>query len=108
MSQNISLFYIPCPDQATAEKISRTLLEEKLIGCANIIPGMTSMYWWEGKIATSSESILILKTSESSDALKNLEKRVLELHPYDIPCLMQLPVAAINSAYQKWLEESQK
>lgn len=65
------------------------------------------MYWWEGKIETSSEYILILKTSESSDALNSLEKRILELHPYDIPCVMRLPVAAINDSYKKWLEESQ-
>ncbi|HEX7674977.1 MAG TPA: divalent-cation tolerance protein CutA [Bdellovibrio sp.] len=103
----MTLLYIPCPDQTTAETISRTLLEEKRIGCANIIPGMTSMYWWEGKIETSSEYILILKTSESSDALNSLEKRILELHPYDIPCVMRLPVAAINDSYKKWLEESQ-
>ena len=103
----MTLLYIPCPDQTTAETISRTLLEEKRIGCANIIPGMTSRYWWEGKIETSSEYILILKTSESSDALNSLEKRILELHPYDIPCVMRLPVAAINDSYKKWLEESQ-
>ncbi len=107
MSNDLALFYIPCPDQATAEKISRTLLEEKLIGCANIIPGMTSMYWWDEKIETSSEYILILKTSKSSDALNILEKRILELHPYSVPCVMRLPVAAINESYKKWLEESQ-
>lgn len=107
------LFYIPCPDQSTAENISRTLLEEKLIGCANILPGMTSLYWWEGKIEKSSECVLILKVAEGSDLssapdrLAALEKRVLELHPYSVPCVMRLPVAAINPSYKKWLEESQ-
>ena len=102
------LFYIPCPDQAVAEKISRTLLEEKLIACSNIIPGMKSMYWWEGKIETSSEYILILKTLERSDAHKLIEKRVQELHPYSVPCVIQLPVAAINDSFKNWLEESLK
>jgi periplasmic divalent cation tolerance protein len=102
------LYYIPCPDKECAENISRTLLTEKLIGCANIIPGMTSMYWWEGKIETSSEYILILKTLESSDARKNLEKRVQELHPYEIPCIMALPVAGINDSFKNWLEQNLK
>lgn len=102
------LFYIPCPDKTSAEKIARNLLEEKLVGCANIIPGMESMYWWEGKIETSSEYILILKTVKTSDAQERITKRVLELHPYQIPCVMALPVLGINDSYKKWLEESQK
>lgn len=102
------LYYIPCPNKESAEKIAGTLLNEKLIGCANIIPGMTSMYWWEGKIETSSEYILILKTLESSDAQENLEKRIKELHPYSVPCLMVLPVASINPEYKNWLEQSLK
>lgn len=100
------LFYIPCPDKTCAEKIARTLLEEKLIGCANIIPGMESMYWWEGKIETSSEYILILKVLKTSDAQDLVTKRVKELHPYDVPCIMTLPVLGINPEYKKWLEET--
>ncbi|WP_413558243.1 divalent-cation tolerance protein CutA [Bdellovibrio sp. HCB209] len=104
----MKFYYIPCPDQKCAETIARTLLQEKLIGCANVIPGMTSMYWWEGKIETSSEYILILKTLESSDAGKNLESRVTELHPYDVPCVMALDVASINDSFKNWLEQSLK
>lgn len=99
------LFYIPCPDKTCAEKIAKTLLEEKLIGCANIIPGMASMYWWEGKIETSSEHILILKVLKTSDAQDLITKRVKELHPYNTPCIMTLPVLGINPEYKKWLEE---
>ena len=86
------LFYIPCPDKACATKIAKTLLEEKLVGCANIIPGMESMYWWEGKIETSSEHILILKVLKTSDAQDLVTKRVKELHPYEVPCIMTIPV----------------
>lgn len=99
------LFYIPCPDKTTASGIAKTLLEEKLIGCANIIPGMESMYWWEGKIETSSEHILILKTLKTPDAQERITKRVEELHPYDTPCVMCLPVQGINSKFKNWLEE---
>lgn len=99
------LFYIPCPDKATAAQIAQTLLEEKLIGCANIIPGMESMYWWDQKIETSSEHILILKVLKTPDAQTTITKRVEELHPYSTPCIMTLPVLGINPAYKKWLEE---
>lgn len=102
------LFYIPCPDKPSAETIARALLEEKSVGCANIIPGMESMYWWEGKIETSSEYILILKTLKTPDAQERITKRVQELHPYDVPCVMTLPVLGINESYKKWLEESLK
>lgn len=102
------LFYIPCPDKLTAETIARTLLKEKLVACANIIPGMESMYWWEGEIETSSEYILILKTLKTSDAQARVTQRAQELHPYDVPCVMTLPVLGINDAYKKWLEESLK
>ncbi|KHD87090.1 MAG: divalent cation tolerance protein [Bdellovibrio sp. ArHS] len=102
------LFYIPCPDKNTAQKIARTLLEEKLVGCANIVSGMESMYWWEGKIETSSEHILILKALKTSDAQERITKRVMQLHPYEVPCVMTLPVLGINDSYKKWLEESMK
>lgn len=102
------LFYIPCPDKNSAENIARTLLEEKIVGCANIIPGMESIYWWEGKIETSAEYILILKTLKTSDAQETVTKRVMELHPYKAPCVMTLPVLGINESYKKWLEENLK
>ncbi|MGZ3770001.1 MAG: divalent-cation tolerance protein CutA [Bdellovibrio sp.] len=102
------VFYIPCPDKTTCEKIACTLLEEKIVGCANIIPEMKSMYWWQGKIETSNEYILILKTLKTSDAQDRVTKRVLELHPYDTPCVMTLPVLGINESYKKWLEENLK
>ena len=87
----------------SAESISAELLKENLIGCANIIPGMTSMYWWEGRIEKSTECVLILKTTQDEHVL---EKRLLELHPYKIPCLLQIPVASINEAYKNWLANS--
>lgn len=102
------LFYVPCPDKSSAENISRTLLKEKMVACANIIPGMESLYWWEGNIETTSEHILILKTLKTSDAQERITKRVRELHPYEVPCIMTLPVLGINESYKKWLEESIK
>lgn len=100
------VFYIPCPDKKTAVEIGKTLLQEKLIACVNIIPGMESLYWWQGNIETSSEYILILKTLKTPEAQSIITTRVLELHPYDVPCVMTLPVLGINESYKKWLADN--
>lgn len=102
------MFYIPCPDKDTAESLAQTLLKEKLIGCANIVRGMESFYWWQGQIDRSSEYVLILKTAEFPNAQQIITQRAEELHPYEIPCIMTLPVLGINESYKKWLEESLK
>lgn len=103
-STDISLFYTSYPDEATAEKISTILLEEKLIACSNIFPVVKSQYWWEGKIESSKESVAILKTQRSkAEALKN---RFLDLHPYEVPCFLEIAIDSGNIEYLKWLRES--
>lgn len=102
------LFYVPCPDKNTAVQISRVLLEEKLVGCCHILPAMESMYHWNDRMETSTEHILLLKTLNTSDAQLRITQRVIELHPYQVPCVMTLPVLGINDSYKKWLEESLK
>jgi len=97
----LSLYYCPCPEFETAEKISRQLLAYNLIACANIIPGMVSLYKWEGKIEESSEVILILKTQPEN--FTSIEKQVNELHPYDCPCILELNIENANSKYSSWV-----
>ncbi len=103
----LHLYYIPCPDIETARTLAQSLLEQKLIGCANIIPKMESLYWWDGKIESSQEIILLLKTTEnvSSDSI---EKTLEGLHPYQIPCLLKFENLKLNASYEKWLEDSMK
>lgn len=96
-----SLFYITCPNTETAEKIGLKLLEEKLIACTNIIPGMRSQYWWQGKIETASEVVLILKGKSSHK--KDIEALLKELHPYDNPCFLQLEIKNGSAEYLEWL-----
>jgi periplasmic divalent cation tolerance protein len=104
----VVILYVPCPNKESAAQIAQTLLEEKLIGCANIFNGMESLYWWDGKIDRASEVVLILKTIPRPGSQEILTKRIEELHPYDIPCVMTLPVLGINESYKNWLEESMK
>jgi periplasmic divalent cation tolerance protein len=104
MQDWIQLFYITCPDQDAARKISQTLLQEGLIACANILPGMESIYWWEGQIQSATEVVLILKsTSAQSD---RIIARVESLHPYNTPCILALPVEKGSEPYIRYLKGS--
>lgn len=93
--------YITCKDKTEALIISKHLLEENLIACANVIEGMTSLYRWEGKIVEDREVILIAKSQAS--VVDALTKRVKELHSYDIPCVVSLPIEGGNPAYLQWI-----
>jgi periplasmic divalent cation tolerance protein len=104
MSSEHSLFYCTCPDEKTAEAISRTLLEEKLVACTNILPGTQSHYWWQGKIESSSECVLILKSRK--DLKLSLENRYKSLHPYKVPCFLEISVESGSLDYLQWLSES--
>ncbi|MBL6933884.1 MAG: divalent-cation tolerance protein CutA [Alphaproteobacteria bacterium] len=94
--------YITAGSQAEARKIATTLVEERLAGCANIIPGMRSIYRWEGKIEEAEETVLIAKTVK--DRVPALIARVRELHSYDCPCVVSLVVEDGNLEYLGWLD----
>lgn len=98
-----SIIYITTSNSEESEKIAKTLLKEKIVACANIIPQMNSFYWWEGKIEEDEESILILKTRK--DHLDRVITRVKEIHSYDIPCILEIKVKSASSEYLKWLED---
>lgn len=79
-------------------------LEQRLIACANLVPRIESLYWWEGKIEQGKEILLVLKTHR--DQLTALEKLVLELHPYDTPEFVVVKIARGNKRYLSWLTDS--
>jgi periplasmic divalent cation tolerance protein len=84
-----------------AEAIGRTLVEERLAACVNIIPGARSIYRWEGKVETANEVVLIAKGR--SDLFKQIDNRVRELHPYECPCIVGWPIVAGHQPYLDWL-----
>lgn len=103
----MKLFYITCPDSEHAQKIAHQLLSEKLIACANILPQMQSMYWWKDKIENSSEAILLIKTQFSENLSRDsLFQRIEALHPYEVPCIMEIQIGDVNDAYLKWIQHS--
>ena len=92
---------VTTPDADSARHIARTLVEERHAACGNIVPRITSIFRWQGVVQEEAETLLVLKTSD--DRLAALTERVTELHPYDVPEVLALPVAAVNQPYLDWL-----
>ena len=92
-----------CPAEA-ASAIARTLVEEELAACVNLVAGVHSVYWWDGKVAEGSETLLIVKTPPERYAA--LEARLLALHPYEVPEILALDVAAGAERYLVWAREA--
>lgn len=84
-----------------AESLARTLLEERLIACANLIKGVHSLYWWDGKIQSGAETIILMKTPASK--INALMRRVRSLHSYSVPEFLALPILESNPAYAEWV-----
>ena len=89
------------PDAEEARTIARTLVEEQLAACANLVPGAESIYWWKGVIESSSEVMAFFKTTE--DQYKNFEARLKELHPSETPEIIALQPTEGLPAYLQWV-----
>ena len=103
MSSEYCVVYCTCPDSATAESIARALTESRLVACTNIVPHLTSIYFWEQKVTTGDEVLMIMKTRQ--DLLTDLEKAIVELHPYKFPEFIALPIIYGNKKYLDWVDE---
>ena len=89
-----------------AQRIARALVEERLAACVNLVPGIRSIYRWQGTIADDGEVLLVAKTRR--DSFAPLERRVRELHSYDVPEVLALVVTDGSAAYLGWLAEAVK
>jgi len=99
-----AIVLVTAPDLKTARALARAALSARLIACANLVPNIESHYRWHGKIESSAEVLLILKTHKSK--LATLEKLVLAKHPYDTPEFLVLPVSTGNEKYLGWLAQN--
>jgi len=93
-----------CPNPETARSIARQLLEKRLVACVNVVPHVTSLYWWEGKIQEDSEVLLVAKTA--AERIEELKSVLPTLHPYQVPELVVLAVEDGLPAYLNWILES--
>lgn len=91
-----------CPDAGSAGNLARGLVEGRLAACVNIIPGLTSIYGWQGEVETDSEVLLLIKTR--ADRLDALETFLRRHHPYELPEIVAVPIEKGSAAYLKWLD----
>ncbi len=101
MSTEVVVVLVTAPEQETARRIARALVEERLAACVNLIPGVHSIYRWQGAVEEATEVLLIAKTHAERSAA--LAARVRALHPYELPEVVTLPVTDGSEAYLRWV-----
>lgn len=98
----IVLLYCTAASSAEAEQVAEAVVGQRLAACANIIPGMRSLYWWQGKLEKGEEAVLILKTR--AELVEAATAAVKAAHSYSVPCVLPLPVGpGGNADYVNWL-----
>ncbi len=97
-----ALVYITTSGEEVSKKIGKTIVEERLAGCVNIIPTIESLYWWKGEIEEDNESVLIAKTKVSN--IGNIIKKVKEIHSYENPAILAIPIINGSKDYLDYLD----
>lgn len=100
----VCLTTLPTPEKAA--EIARILVEEQLCACVNLVPGVRSIYRWQGAVSDDTETLAIIKTT--SERYEALASRLLSLHPYEVPELIMMPVAGGHAPYLAWVAASTK
>lgn len=95
------LILVTAPDRTVALDLARAVVNERLAACVNLLPGVRSIYRWEGGVEESEELLLLLKTR--ADRVDTLRRRVVSLHPYDVPEFVVLPVEGGLDRYLDWI-----
>jgi periplasmic divalent cation tolerance protein len=96
--------HVTAPDAVTASHLARTLVGERLAACVQVVPGVTSVYTWQGRVETAQEHLLVIKST--AGLFDDICARVRSEHPYDTPEVVALPVHAIDARYAAWLTAS--
>jgi periplasmic divalent cation tolerance protein len=93
--------YTTYPSIVEAEAAGRTLVERRLCACVNILPGMVSLYWWQGKIDRGDEVVMIIKTRAS--LAEAVRAAVRQMHSYATPAILVLPIESVDPDYHAWI-----
>lgn len=97
----VVIIYTTVKDVKEAKKIGKTLIDEKLAACVNIIPTMNSIYRWKNAVEETKESILLIKTIDTN--IEKVKKHILKLHSYELPCILVFPVTSGFDKYLKYI-----
>jgi periplasmic divalent cation tolerance protein len=95
-----------CPDSAAAERIAKALVTERLAACVNILPVAQSIYLWKGQVESAAEHLLLIKSLTRT--FRQIEKRILELHPYELPEVIAVPITNGSKDYLAWVRNPDK
>ena len=98
------LIYCTCPDMPVAQRIARHLIAEKLAACVNILPGVQSVYEWEGQIETAQEHLLLIKSPQRR--YPEIEAAIKALHPYQLPEIIAVAIERGSDEYLTWIDSS--
>lgn len=98
------IVFVTVPDVEAGARLGRALVEEKLAACVNVIPGLRSIYAWQGAVMDEAEALCLVKTRAAR--FEALKARIAELHSYDVPEILAVEPALGNQAYLRWLAES--
>jgi len=101
---NEIVIFITSGSQEEAKKLARVLVEEKLAACVNILSDVESLYWWKDKIESSKEWMLVVKTQ--GKMVNKIVKRVKEIHSYEVPEIIALPIVEGNKDYLQWISDA--
>ena len=94
--------YVTASDTAEAEKIGRAMVEARLAACANVLGETTAIYWWDGAVESGAEAALVLKSR--AELVDEITRAIGDIHSYDCPCIVALPIAGGNPEFLSWLE----
>jgi len=103
---DLAILLITAATAEEAERIAKVLLEQRKAACVNIVPRVSSLFWWQDKLDSTQESLLIVKTKTS--LLNELVRLVKEIHSYDVPEVIALPIVGGNQAYLEWIGKNLK
>jgi len=98
--------YCTCPDEKVADTIARGLVNEGLAACVNILPTVKSVYRWKGETESATESLLLIKSA--AENYEKIEQRIVDLHPYELPEVIGVPITAGLKPYLAWLTQPEK
>ena len=93
-----------CPDGEVAEKIAQHLVSQQLAACVNIIPGITSIYQWQGELQRDQELLLVVKTR--NEVLPQVQQAIIEQHPYELPEVISVPINQGLTQYLNWIDQN--
>jgi len=98
------VIFVTAANKKEAEKIASSLVKEKLAACVNIIENVNSLFWWQGKVDSAKEALLVIKSRGT--LMNKLIKKVKSLHSYKVPEIIALPIVSGDKKYLKWINES--